>query len=484
MRELRALDPLLHPDYEDMLHRETQFVGRFHTLVTQSVCPPFAISLDGLWGAGKTTVMQLLKKLLEAPYLITPTSLDALGKQGVVSDVREQLRPLKYLGCQDEETLWAALTQAIGEHGFEHYKPLFFEHFKAEPYPVFWFNPWEYQEAESIVLAFLQRFAQQMFKRFDKKFVRESFKILGTVSLVGLNVALKALPQALAPVIDAVKDLDEIEKTANRLERQYEKYDDIIAAVKKEFSELIQAVSKQNKGKPVIIFFDDLDRCLPDKTIQLLEAVKNLFVVPNTEVIFICGIDTRIAKQFIKAHYKGIEENFAINYFRKIFNLTLSMPYYQRTTLRSSLSDYISRVYGWESDRARALAEMVAIWGAQAEMVSVRKYLNVLHNFYAFQQFNPGYTFNPEHDVVLFLLLVKEAWQPLFEDLVKDAMQSRTSTLSELVTALLEEDNGRETKNLRPEQRKFLHDCFISPDSPFHRIKLGDELLLQYPTLA
>lgn len=35
--------------------------------------------------------------------------------------------------------------------------------------------------------------------------------------------------------------------------------------------------------------------------------------VSNTDVIFICGIDTRIAKQFIKAHYMGIDENFAIN---------------------------------------------------------------------------------------------------------------------------------------------------------------------------
>lgn len=218
MRELRALDPLLYPDYEDVLHRETQFVGRFHTLVTQSVCPSFAISLDGLRGTGKITVMLLLKKLLEARYVISPAFLYALEENVVMSELCQQLRPLEYQGYHDQEALRAALTELIGEADFERCKTLFFKCFKAEPYPVFWFNPWEYQEAGSIVLAVLQRFAQQMFTRFDN-IGRESFKILGTASLVGLNVALKALPLALGHVIDTVKDLDDIEKIANRLER-------------------------------------------------------------------------------------------------------------------------------------------------------------------------------------------------------------------------------------------------------------------------
>ena len=64
MGELRALDPILYPEYEDRLHQESQFVEHFHKLVTESVKPPFAISLDGLWGTGKTTVMKMLEKRL------------------------------------------------------------------------------------------------------------------------------------------------------------------------------------------------------------------------------------------------------------------------------------------------------------------------------------------------------------------------------------------------------------------------------------
>ena len=63
-QKLRALDPLLYPQHEDMLHQESQFVERFYELITQSIEPPFAISVDGLWGTGKTTVMQMLKRRL------------------------------------------------------------------------------------------------------------------------------------------------------------------------------------------------------------------------------------------------------------------------------------------------------------------------------------------------------------------------------------------------------------------------------------
>jgi thymidylate kinase len=79
---LYALDPLLNPRYEDMLHVSSSFVEHFYRLITASVKPPFAISIDGLWGTGKTTVMQLLQSKLQ-------------GRDG--------------------------------------------------GYPVFWFNPWEYQ---------------------------------------------------------------------------------------------------------------------------------------------------------------------------------------------------------------------------------------------------------------------------------------------------------------------------------------------------
>ena len=411
--KLYALDPLLHPIDEDMLHKKTLFVEHCYQMITQDIEPPFAISIDGLWGTGKTTVMRMLRnKLIE----------------------------------------------------------------RDEGYPVIWFNPWEYQEAESIVLAFLQRFADEMMGTIDKA-IRKSLKILGTVGLLSLDIALTALPSKILSF-----NLEKIKKTGEEIEegylKEYEKYKDVIKCIRDDFKYLINGVSKQHYGKPVIIFFDDLDRCLPDKTIQLLEAIKNLFVVPDSKVIFVCGIDTHIAKQFIKSHYKDIEETFAINYFRKIFNLTISVPC--SSEIYQLLLKYIKNLYDWDDSyrqEAEALANMVYIQGLEVEITSVRHYLNIINNFYMFQKFNPKYTFTPENDFIVYLLLVKEAWQPLYENLIREALRER-SNMETLIQGFIHKYT--KDKSLLPKQEKFLSDYL-------GRIFAREQLsiwLEQYPTLA
>ena len=101
--KLRALDPLLYPIDEDIIQTESSFIEHFYQLITRSIQPPYVVSIDGLWGTGKTTVMKIL--------------LEKLKKSG---------------------------------------------------FPVSWFNPWEYRQTDSVVLAFLQCLAAE-YKSFLKE---------------------------------------------------------------------------------------------------------------------------------------------------------------------------------------------------------------------------------------------------------------------------------------------------------------------------
>ena len=414
--KLHALDPLVHPQYDDMLHKESQFIEHFYHLIALSIDPPFAISVDGIWGTGKTTVMQLLR-----------------------SKLRE----------------------------------------RDGGYPVFWFNPWEYQEAESIVLAFLQCLAKEAETEIEST-RQEGLKLLGIVGVLGMNVAMNALMKPLVNL--SIADIRRTgEDCENERKKIYEKYQNIIKVIQEDFKTLINTIAEQYHNKPVIIFFDDLDRCLPDKAIQLLEAVKNLFVIPGTEVIFVCGIDTRIAKQFIKSHYKDIEENFAINYFRKIFNLTLSMPHSHN--IQELLIKHIKDLRTPEKQEAEeqevmGLANTVYDLGRQAGMLSVRKYLNVANNFYTFQQFNPTCTNTDELNFVLHLLIVKEAWQPLYERIAETALSEGVPiNMSALIGKILESDYHFQGK-----QQKFLPTHFVN-NSSFSNINLVNDFLDKYSLL-
>jgi nucleoside-triphosphatase THEP1 len=411
--KLRALDPLLYPVDEDIIHKESSFIEHFYRLITRSIQPPYAISIDGLWGTGKTTVMKILE--------------DKLKKSG---------------------------------------------------FPVFWFNPWEYRQTDSVVLAFLQCLAAE-YKSFLKETKKSGKKILRVLLESGLDVGLKMVTKnnlSLQGIKDSLGSVEEDQSPS------YEKYENTIEAIKKEFVALIDSISKKNKNNPVVIFFDDLDRCLPDDSIQLLEALKNLFITKGSKCIFICGIDTRIAKQFISTHYNGIEEMFAINYFRKIFNLTISMPF--SSNIYDILLKYIKEQYEWEDPQGKknvSLAKIVTEAGLQAEIYSLRKYLNIIDNFNAFRKFNPDYDFTPEKDFIVHLLVLKEAWQPVYEELIRNALKNHDFPISRLIIEL-KTNASSNGKTITENKRKFLEKYFLT-DKEFSMECLY-QWMVKYPTLT
>ncbi len=69
-----------------------------------------------------------------------------------------------------------------------------------------------------------------------------------------------------------------------------------IKTFRKDFEELIKATDYES----VVIFIDDLDRCMPERVIETLEAIKLFLSVPNTA--FVIGADERIIKHSISMH--------------------------------------------------------------------------------------------------------------------------------------------------------------------------------------
>ena len=148
------------------------------------------------------------------------------------------------------------------------------------------------------------------------------------------------------------------------------------------------------------------------------------------------------------------------------------------------LLDYIKELYTWDDAKSDALAKMIYTRGLQAEISSARTYLNIVHNFYTFQQFNADKpNFSADSDAAIHLLVVKEAWQSLYEELVREALKNRLETMGDLVGKLLAADAQKPKDKLESEQRAFLEHYFVDSRSAFSRLVLAD-LLFEYPTLA
>ena len=64
-----------------------------------------------------------------------------------------------------------------------------------------------------------------------------------------------------------------------------------------------ETVGKDGKER-MVIFIDDLDRCMPDIALQVLEALKLYLNIPN--LIFILGVDKEVVGNLVVEHYKKL----------------------------------------------------------------------------------------------------------------------------------------------------------------------------------
>lgn len=126
-----------------------------------------------------------------------------------------------------------------------------------------------------------------------------------------------------------------------------------ISSVKEQFSESIESYSKrktdlndfrnslselvesESKGKPVVFFIDELDRCKPDYAVQVLERVKHLFEVPN--IVFVISVNEMQLQYAIQGFY-GSNNIDGKEYLRRFFDFSLDLP-------TPDLSEYAKVLY-------------------------------------------------------------------------------------------------------------------------------------------
>ena len=81
-------------------------------------------------------------------------------------------------------------------------------------------------------------------------------------------------------------------------------------------------INKDDNGK-LVVFVDDLDRCIPEKAISILEAIKLFLNAEHT--IFIIGADKEVIENGIKAKYDANSE-WGIKYLDKIIQIPFFLP--------------------------------------------------------------------------------------------------------------------------------------------------------------
>ncbi|ULJ59690.1 KAP family P-loop NTPase fold protein [Wielerella bovis] len=92
-----------------------------------------------------------------------------------------------------------------------------------------------------------------------------------------------------------------------------------IDAFRKEYGEILQDL-----GKKLVIVIDNLDRCLPANAIQTLEAIRLFLFLDRTA--FIIAADEEMIRHSVAEHYKDLSYRHQIDYLDKLIQIPIRVP--------------------------------------------------------------------------------------------------------------------------------------------------------------
>ncbi|MCC6192598.1 MAG: NTPase [Anaerolineales bacterium] len=156
----------------------------------------------------------------------------------------------------------------------------------------------------------------------------------------------------------------------------------------RKFREDFEQLLTETNVKTLVVLIDDLDRCLPERIIETLEAIKLFVSVPQTA--FVIGADPRIVRHAIAKRYverqlreeetKSEDEyNLVTDYLEKL----IQVPYYLPRLSPSEVETYINLLVcrsaladpAWEKVRAdwqaRRVQNFYAAYGSAAVQAAV-----------------------------------------------------------------------------------------------------------------
>ena len=216
-----------------------------------------------------------------------------------------------------------------------------------------------FRQDEYLGIVIIKSLLEELSKLFEKKnsVVSNSLKKLGSTLGNGLQ---KALNVGKAVQIGGITYNDAMEAIKGEdTSLQVENLAGILLQFKHEFQAIIKDFllnidesstndEEKKKRKRIFFFIDDLDRIRPIKAIEVLETLKNFMDVEGC--VFVLAVDYEIVQMGIAEKFgKDIQRTSGKSFFDKIIQLPFSMPI-ASYNIESYISDLLkgSKFYNYQ----------------------------------------------------------------------------------------------------------------------------------------
>lgn len=183
-----------------------------------------------------------------------------------------------------------------------------------------WFNAWQYEKEQHPVLPLAATIMRQIVHQIERGSGADEWFATAHNALRSLVYAVKMKPMGVG--LDASKAVDRYDELQNRNSLQGE--DTLYYSLFEKLDQASNALAAT--GPKIVVFIDDLDRCLPRHALTLLESIKLVLSQPG--FIFVLGVNRAVLESHIQQQHRdnswshdGLERG--PSYLDKIIQLPL-----------------------------------------------------------------------------------------------------------------------------------------------------------------
>ena len=305
--------------------------GRYSNAISEIITnsdPRFAVGIFGGWGTGKTTLMHMIKNNLD----------------------------------------------------------------RNDSIITLWFEAWRYEREDNLaVIPFLRTFKL----RLDE--INESSKGSwinqvkeGVIKSVRAFLEGTEISAGIPGIVTVKTNVGEIVRTKdvigidNAINTVY--YHGIVY-----LQEALKAVRSSDESRRIVVFIDDLDRCFPEKALEVLESVKSLFDIDG--IVFVIAMDSNSIDNYVKNKYGQNTQVKGIDYLQKIVQLPFQVPTWDEGWNEDDVFESVQNIISLELKNYPRLAEItknikLIVKGVQLNPREIKRFINSI--ILAESVFSPG----------------------------------------------------------------------------------------------
>ena len=267
-----------------------------------------------------------------------------------------------------------------------------------------WFNAWKYDRKEAIWNALIQTIFLAMKSDLSsvpetrrKEFLDHLLRVSKELAKYAAKVGTRFVPGNIVREEDVDAVLEALSSGAD--DRLFE----FVNHFEAEFDHLVTEYVGEHGY--LVVFIDDLDRCLPENAIEVLEALK--LYLDRGDCIFVVGVEPAVIEEAIRARYKDNAVLSPAEYLEKIVQIPFVLP---RVRTESALA-LTGRVIGGQHLNPRqreSLARLVRV-GMARNPRRIKRFVNA----FVIASSSAG-ELPPEEQLILAKLLVIRAGFPGF----------------------------------------------------------------------